>query len=70
MTAKFIQMDGVEMNTEETIINLLQRVRVLEQAAQDQSELIDIMLNRLGYLENRWTRHLDGSSLHINSWRN
>ena len=53
MTAKFIQLDGVEMNTEQTIINLLQRVRVLEQAAQEQSELIDIMLNRLGYLENQ-----------------
>ncbi len=70
MTAKFIQMDGVEMNAEQTIINLLQRVRVLEQQTKDQTEWVDVMLTRLHYLENQWTRHLDGSSLHINSWRN
>ena len=53
MDAKFIQMDGVEMNAEQTIINLLQRVRVLEQVTKDQSELVDVILKRLHYLENR-----------------
>lgn len=51
MFAKFIQLDGTELSAEQSIINLLQRVRVLEQQKKDQSELLESILNRLHYLE-------------------
>lgn len=48
---KFVLNDGEELGLPETIQRLLQRVTELETEVTSQSELIDILLQRLNYKE-------------------
>ncbi len=51
MTTKIVNHEGVEMSSEEAIVSLMQRLRRAEALIDANTEMTDILLERIGYLE-------------------
>ena len=51
MTTKIVNHEGVEMSPEEAIVSLMQRLRRAEALIDANTEMTDILLERIGYLE-------------------
>ena len=51
MTTKIVSHEGDELSPEETIVSLMQRLRRAELLIEANSEMIDIIFQRLTYLE-------------------
>ena len=51
MTTKIVSHEGEELSPEETIVSLMQRLRRAELLIEANSEMIDIIFQRVTYLE-------------------
>ena len=51
MTTKIVNHEGVEMSSEEAIVSLMQRLRRAEALIDANTDMTDILLERIGYLE-------------------